>query len=285
MSEHDNQRVMELLAERATQGLSSEELNELNELLQQYPEWDNSQFDFAATAVDLADIEIDEPLPEALRDKILANAFQYVNVTQSQELLEPKRLNRQAQEETAGKQSPVSDNKVIAFPKTASRWQWAGWYVAAACLLLAVLGWWPRLNPQKTVTPSLFELRAKLLNEAPDVIQTSWKPTGYKGALGITGDVVWSNARQQGFMTFKGMPVLDPNTGEYQLWIFDAKQDERFPVDGGVFDVDKETGDVIIPIHAKLKVAEPTLFAVTMERPGGVVVSKRDPIVAVAKVD
>jgi hypothetical protein len=55
-------------------------------------------------------------------------------------------------------------------------------------------------------------------------------------------------------------------------------------VDGGVFDVDRETGDVVVPITARLKVVEPTLFAVTIEKPGGVVVSKRERIVVTAAI-
>lgn len=50
-----------------------------------------------------------------------------------------------------------------------------------------------------------------------------------------------------------------------------------------MFDVDSETGDVVVPITAKLKVNEPVLFAVTVEKPGGVVVSKRERIVVTAK--
>jgi hypothetical protein len=55
-------------------------------------------------------------------------------------------------------------------------------------------------------------------------------------------------------------------------------------VDGGTFDV-SATGEVVIPINAKLKAKSPEMFAVTMEKPGGVVVSKREKIVAVAKVE
>ncbi len=42
-------------------------------------------------------------------------------------------------------------------------------------------------------------------------------------------------------------------------------------------------GEVVVPILAKLHVDHATLFAVTVERPGGVVVSKRERIVVTAK--
>ena len=70
------------------------------------------------------------------------------------------------------------------------------------------------------------------------------------------------------------MPVNEPSDEQYQLWIFDKNQDEKTPVDGGVFDIASE-GEVIVPIRAALKVRDPYLFAVTVEKPGGVVVSSR----------
>jgi hypothetical protein len=41
---------------------------------------------------------------------------------------------------------------------------------------------------------------------------------------------------------------------------------------------------VIIPIEAKLKTVSPKAFAITIERPGGVVVSSREKIAALAPV-
>jgi anti-sigma-K factor RskA len=85
-------------------------------------------------------------------------------------------------------------------------------------------------------------------------------------------------------MVFKGLANNDPTRAQYQLWIFDKTRDEKFPVDGGVFDVDSESGDVIVPIRATLPVNAPMLFAVTLEQPGGVVVSKRDRMIVTAKL-
>ena len=48
-----------------------------------------------------------------------------------------------------------------------------------------------------------------------------------------------------------------------------------------MFDV-TSAGEVIVPITAKLRVDDATLFAVTVEPPGGVVVSKREHIVVTA---
>ena len=56
------------------------------------------------------------------------------------------------------------------------------------------------------------------------------------------------------------------------------------PVDGGVFDVRGDGDEVIVPIRASLPVGSPLAFAVTIERPGGVVVSDRSRVVVIARV-
>jgi hypothetical protein len=41
---------------------------------------------------------------------------------------------------------------------------------------------------------------------------------------------------------------------------------------------------VIVPITAHLRAKNPKMFAITVEKPGGVVVSKREKVAAIAKV-
>jgi anti-sigma-K factor RskA len=85
-------------------------------------------------------------------------------------------------------------------------------------------------------------------------------------------------------MRFVGLPANDTSAEQYQLWIFDGTRDDRYPVDGGVFDIPAGATEVVVPIHARLPVRQAALFAVTVERPGGVVVSSRERIVALAQV-
>ncbi|HVF87033.1 MAG TPA: anti-sigma factor, partial [Pyrinomonadaceae bacterium] len=186
---------------------------------------------------------------------------------------------------------PDARSFVPASPAPNARWQWAGWYVAAAaCLVLTIFVAGMRLiapdssAPTPNVAPSVAELRAGLLREAPDSVVSAWAPTDDPGAKNVSGDVVWSSERQQGYMRFAGLPQNDPRRETYQLWIFDEQQDARYPVDGGVFDVVRDDGEVVVPINAKLEVKQPTLFALTVEKPGGVVVSKRDRLLLTAKV-
>ena len=99
----------------------------------------------------------------------------------------------------------------------------------------------------------------------------------------MTGDVVWDNAKQVGFLTFSGLEPNDSRRHQYQLWIVDGARDERYPVDGGVFDIPAADGPVVIPVRATVPVREPLAFVVTVEDPGGAVVSGRERVVAVAR--
>ena len=93
--------------------------------------------------------------------------------------------------------------------------------------------------------------------------------------------MVWSSARQEGYLRLAGLPANDRGRRQYQLWVVDPTRDSR-PVDGGVFDVGPG-GEAIIPIHAKLPGGRPTAFAITLEQAGGVVVSD-GPMLLVAAV-
>ncbi|MBA4122754.1 MAG: anti-sigma factor [Acidobacteria bacterium] len=137
-------------------------------------------------------------------------------------------------------------------------------------------------EPVKTPAPELTasQKREQLISSAPDVIQTNW--TSAKDDKRVLGDVVWSNAQQKGYVRLRGMPVLDASKETYQLWIIDER-DEKTPVSGGIFNVSR-TGEIIIPINAQLRINKPKQFAVSKEKAGGVVVTKPDRIVAVAKI-
>ncbi|MBL8607130.1 MAG: anti-sigma factor [Myxococcales bacterium] len=174
----------------------------------------------------------------------------------------------------------------------------SGWITAAACVLLAFAAWqWkkpvevgvvppPSSSPVTTAPPipsappSDASLREALLARGASKLE--WAATKDPASTSAAGDVVWSAAEQKGYMRFRGLAKNDPRGSQYQLWIFDKDRDQRYPVDGGVFDVTAD-GDVLVPIKARLPVGEAVLFAVTVEKPGGVVVSKRERIVLTAK--
>ena len=90
-------------------------------------------------------------------------------------------------------------------------------------------------------------------------------------------------------MRFKNLAAMDPSKEQFQLWIFDKTRDDKFPVDGGVFDLDAATldpatGEYVVRINSTLPIREPAAFAVTVEKPGGVVVSDRSRVVTLAPV-
>jgi anti-sigma-K factor RskA len=168
--------------------------------------------------------------------------------------------------------------KVIPLRPKRDVWRTMGWLAAAACLAFAITS---IVRPWAKKAPNARDDR-ELLSHAGDAQVLPWTATADPAATGAKGDVVWSNTEQRGFMRFSGLSQNDPAATQYQLWIFDGERDDKFPIDGGVFDV-TSGGDVVVPIKAKLKVGKPVLFAVTVEKPGGVVVSKRERIVVTAK--
>ena len=160
----------------------------------------------------------------------------------------------------------------------------AGWWAAAACLLLAVFGWLrsPPLSHGPPTPPTAEQEREALLAR-PGAERIQLDTTAEPAAAGAKADVVWDPQTQRGFVRFVGLRPNDPTQHQYQLWIFDGERDPRYPVDGGVFDVPPGADHVVVPIHAELPVQSAKAFAVTLEKPGGVVVSGREHVVAIGK--
>lgn len=274
-------RAHDLLVERAQRPLEDSEAWQLREL---GAEGDDS-FDLAAASAALAMTPI-EPMPAELAAKVLNQSpagFRTIpGVMPSQ--LRPAPV--------IAPTPPVTDLERAREKKTSRFAQIAPWIAAAACLALAIGAvLWASdqkrenkpvvITPPVTPTPTAKELREKLLATASDVSMLQWSATEDPNGKGAAGDVVWSHSEQRGFMRFVGLTPNDAKQFQYQLWIFDKNRDDKYPVDGGVFDV-SSTGEIIVPISAKLPVSDATLFAVTVEKPGGVVVSARERIVVTA---
>ncbi len=157
---------------------------------------------------------------------------------------------------------------------------WWGWSVAACLAVLLVLQS-QKLAPGSKAVP--LELSKTIfIQEAPDLLRLPL--AGTTGAYAQTqGEVLWSDEKQEGYLVLSDLPANDRERYQYQLWIVDPLRDE-IPVDGGVFDV-TPTGDasVVIPIEAKLNIRQPQAFIITVEQVGGVVRSKQEKVVGVAK--
>ena len=380
-----NERLLELLADRAAVGLSDREQIALAELLVHAQDVDAAAFDKAASAIALAAVGTLEKMPAGLAARLEQAALGAVAARPASDFVKTRELDKLAPPLVTTQIDPVSvqfDAEPSDFKKTqameerrvsaparplavtallahsaprvpppapssgqplpyptassppygraptappsnvvpfsAARPQArgpsrvvaiGGWVAAAACLLLAIGAYALRApagpvatlavpttttttipsatttapSPTTVASISPAELREKLL-AAEGSSRAEWTPTKDPLGKAATGEVVWNQEQQKGTMRFKGLAKNDPTRTQYQLWIFDKARDEKYPVDGGVFDVDSDTGDVVVPIRATLAVNAPVLFAVTLEKPGGVVVSKREHIVVTAKM-
>lgn len=289
------ERLHDLLADQALEGLSPEEARELEALLAEHSasDLDLVPYELAAAASALAFLPAEgagaaglEPMPEQVEREILERARAFVVAQAAQVTARAPAATPPA---ATARVLPI-DRPMAKEVRPAPRWRHAGWWAAAACLALAVAGWWDRVVLAPIPAPVTVE-RAEQpapaspeerLAQAPDRVAIPWQATKDPDAATAQGEVVWSTGLQQGYMRFRGLPANDPTKNQYQLWIFDANQDERYPIDGGVFDVPAGQTEVVVPIDPRLRVVQPTLFAVTVEKPGGVVVSSRERIVVVA---
>ena len=163
-------------------------------------------------------------------------------------------------------------------PSTMSLREVTAWLCMAASIAAALCIWLPGKR-ELTVQ----QQRDVLLASAADVVRSKWETPTPDSTQGTErGEVVWSTVAQQGYMTIRGLAVNDATQEQYQLWIIDPSRDEK-PIDGGVFNIVDAT-ESIVPIRAKLQVNKPTVFAITVEKPGGVVVSDQKRLPLLAKV-
>lgn len=249
----ESERWVELMAGHTLDDLSQDERIELNALRLERGGDEDLSFDLAATAVHLAMMpQPTAPMPAHLEERILQSFQRFRPIPSPTTPAPPQRVEVPAA--TAAPSAPMIYR--------------LGWLAAAACFVFAIASWWPR-----SVPPS--NLFVAVDNQA-DLITPAWTFNEAGGAdprfASVSGEVHWSTAAQSGYMQFAGMPVNDPAIQQYQLWIVDPGRDAE-PVDGGVFDV-TETGRIRVPIRAKLPIGSPAAFAVTVEKPGGVVVSE-----------
>jgi Anti-sigma-K factor rskA len=279
-----DEAMLDLLVKQVTEGLSSAEQRALDVMDSEMASAYLRDLERAAAAVTLAGSTGGQPLPAALSARIAQQAGEHFsrpgNVTDlaatRATAADKVRLDRSA--------APIRARGAGAY----------GWLAAAACLVLAIIGWErsPPVAPVAVVTPApvvvppprpapptAAEERTALLAKS-DSLKISLGATKDPAAAGVTGDVVWDPVTQRGFLHFTGLAANDPSVHQYQIWIFDAGRDKRYPVDGGVFDVPANASEVVIPIRASLMVRKPAAFAVTLEKPGGVVVSGREHVVA-----
>tara|TARA_R110002072_G_scaffold42064_22_gene119189 strand:- start:86979 stop:87845 length:867 start_codon:yes stop_codon:yes gene_type:complete len=240
-----------------------------------------AEMELAAAMIDLAAAE-SQPveLPSGLTEKLKSQIDQY------------------AEQGSASTQAPVSLPIQDAPQPVITRIRWTPWAIAAASLLIATVAIIGRGPVPVPAPQDLGADRLALIAETPEgeLTQWDWISTDDAAVVGeVIGDVVWSDTLNKGYMRISGLAINDPSLKQYQLWIFDATRASgdlpefgdgllsQRPIDGGVFDINAQ-GEVIIEIDAKLQVQQAAAFAITVEPPGGVVVSDRSrvPLLALA---
>ncbi|MEM6393111.1 MAG: anti-sigma factor [Planctomycetota bacterium] len=238
----------------------------------------------AAALMEAWALQTPEAVPAALRERIQREGAAMVSAKHGAE------------------SAPVTDSRL---PDTGNPlWSFVGGFAFAAALALAAfigLGWLNPSTPTETVnstppdtgatpipdtdTPLTAADFQSLLDNAntPDAIDTAafFQPSPDAPA-NASGEVVWLADQQRSALRLRGLEPNNPNLSQYQLWVVDPSRDSKHPVDGGVFDV-TEGGTTLVTLDAKLPVDRPTIFAITREQPGGVVVSD-GPMLLVAQV-
>lgn len=263
----DNEALLDLLVSSVTEGVTSDQEEQLHQQIRDYPSVDPDCFEHAAAAAAVVFCRRDTGrvrMPAALKQRILLQARSDPATPGGGDVVYLDQRRAPAQPETEPARRPWLSGQAV------------GWYAAAALALVLVL---PRPETGTPLDQTLAEQRAALLATATDAITVPWTESEQAGYEQVAGDVVWSDATQQGFLRLVGLPTNQPTVAQYQLWIIDPDRDD-VPVDGGVFDVTSD-GQVLVPINAKLTVMDPKAFALTLEQPGGVVVSD-GPLLVVA---
>lgn len=300
----DDDRIVDLLVTRTVEGLDEREEAELRGLSGNAPGFDAEAIDRVAAALSLNQL-VPEEMPGELRRQVAREAHVWLDGRKGANVL-------------PFPQPGVAPAEAASAPVVDSGGPSPAWWAAAAGLAVAAFGLWQAENtgremdrlaaelesaraesaavaeavaerdlPVASVSPTpeslpTGELRARLL-EQPETGLWGWSATEDPVAAAASGDVVWNGSEQTGYMRFVGLEPNATDSATYQLWIFDEARDERFPVDGGVFDIPPGSTEVIVPIRPTLGVTRPVLFAVTVEPPGGVMVSSRERIALVAK--
>lgn len=292
MSDHQqnelSERLIDLCADYATGLHEQDDLNELDRL---DPDMSAREaFEAVAAELDIAFAETDPvDMPVGLEERLFASV-PAPGVPDQPEL---RLVNDQT--------PPLRTSQQLQSPRGA----WFPWLVAAASVAVTgIVLLRPDADPtpdQPPMTLTALEQRDALIEahaNDEDLLRYAWTPTDDPAVVGeVTGELIWDEQRDEGYMTIAGLEVNDPSQFQYQLWIFDAtrplgdlpQHGDAFgglltqrPIDGGVFDI-TESGEVVIPIDAKLLVQQGVAFAVTVEPPGGVVVSDRSrvPLLAI----
>ena len=195
--------------------------------------------------------------PADLSSRLAADALRFCAAAQA-----PLQPSPAAPAAPAAPTAPRTNGTLLAF------------LLGAAAAGLGV--WFALAAPSE---PSVAQLRAETI-AGQRAFHQDWQrgPSEWSGQ--VEGDVVWRQEHQDGWLTFRGLPVL-PEDKAYQLWIRDQGRGGQL-VDGGVFTIGATDEQTLVTIRPSLAVANADAFVVTVEDRRGAIVSKQEHVVATA---
>lgn len=310
------ERLFDLLADQALFGLEPTEQFELEQLLEEFPEIRADELEATTAAIHAAHLAAEQAhneadlsdldkLPHHLQAKIAAclegtdaddvdaraagsASFTRTDTVRSTFSMDAMKSNHGPSD---------SDSSTVAGrgrQRGGERMrETLAWLCAAAALLIALFAWLDRgqLDDAITQAPPLTpaEKMNRLIESGDEVRKVAWTVNDSawiaKNQQSVKGNVVWSDEKQEGYMTFQGLAPNQPSATCYQLWIFDKAQDDKYPISGGVFYIESSDEETVVPIDPELFVQEAYLFAITVEEPPGVVVSDRSRLPLLASVE
>lgn len=267
MSTQHDDRLLDLLADKALFGLDAAEERELADLIAGGSAADREQLDRLAAEAAVALGGGHGAMPVDLRARLRDDARRFA----AGEAVVPRRHAW----------LPVETRGGLVL---------LGTIAAAACVLIMVAGPGrdndsapdpepmiaqdppqvapraPEVPPPRLPTPAL--QRDEMLAGVPDAQTIDCSAAdGSDEQAAADGDVVWSDQRRRGFLRVKGLARSEPGRNQYRIWILDGSRGK--PISGGVFQVSEDVGEVVVPILPQAPVQGPTMFVVTAEEPGG----------------
>ena len=260
MCSSDKELLLDLLIMQSTQGISAQENKELQRLIKENPEYNNYEFDEIASLAHMSyhlnDNRSHEVLPSELKSNIL-NSYTQIDLFSIYK---------------------IKINEFVRSLFYQPVYAWALTVLLSVGLSFSMIEF-KNYNSDFRYLPLE---RILLQSTSSDLVEYPWYSKKSDFAM-AKGDIVWSNKSQKGFIKISGMPINDPSINQYQIWIIDPVKYKQ-PVDGGIFNINAIDKDIIIPINPKLPILNAKGFAITLEQPGGVVVSSQELILTAPEI-
>jgi hypothetical protein len=274
-----DQRLLDLLADRAVFGLEPAEEQELAALLAAHPNRDPDALDRLAAAVAVTTATAAPSLPDSLKTQLSEDVVRFAP-RRSDPVIEPagRRTGGPSLGRSSGPKMMVAGLlcalATLACVVVASRRDPAGGVAPRDPDRPTTAAIPTPADPAEAAAPRMTKpaptpamLRDEMLAAVGDALRLDCAAAVADDDAKTSGDVVWSGSRQRGFLRISGLAANEPTESQYQIWIVEGGRGR--PVPGGVFDVGREAGEVIVPILPRVFVQGPTTFVVTVEKPGG----------------